>query len=70
MFLLVPAHPGCPGQSPESHKMVVVVTFLLRYYFNLQLNYQFDSTFDSHEKLHTIFHLQSIDGAISFIQFQ
>jgi len=20
MFLLVPAHPGCPGQSPESHK--------------------------------------------------
>jgi len=25
MFFLVPAHPGCPGQSPESHKMVVVV---------------------------------------------
>jgi len=25
MFLLVPAHPGCPGQSPESHKMVVCV---------------------------------------------
>jgi len=23
MYLLVPAHPGCPGQSPESHKMVV-----------------------------------------------
>jgi len=23
MFLLVPAHPGCPGQSPESRKMVV-----------------------------------------------
>jgi len=25
MFLLVPAHPGCPGPSPESRKMVVVV---------------------------------------------
>jgi len=22
MFLLVPAHPGCPGQNPESRKMV------------------------------------------------
>jgi len=25
MYLLVPAHPGCPGQSPESRKMVVCV---------------------------------------------
>ena len=25
MYLPVLAHPGCPGQSPESHKMVVVV---------------------------------------------
>jgi len=25
MFLMVPAHPGCPGQNPESHKMVVCV---------------------------------------------
>jgi len=25
MFLLVPAHPGCPRQNPESHKMIVVV---------------------------------------------
>ena len=25
MFLLVPAHPGCPGQSPESRKMVVEI---------------------------------------------
>jgi len=25
MLLLVLAHPGCPGQSPQSHKMVVVV---------------------------------------------
>jgi len=23
MYLLVPAHPGCPGQGPESRKMVV-----------------------------------------------
>jgi len=23
MFLLVPAHPGCPGQNPKSHKTVV-----------------------------------------------
>ena len=26
MYLLVPAHPGCFGQSPESCKMVVYVT--------------------------------------------
>ena len=25
VYLLVLAHPGCPRQSPESHKMVVVV---------------------------------------------
>jgi len=25
MFLLVLAYPGCPGQSPESCKMVVVI---------------------------------------------
>ena len=25
MFLLVPSHPGCPGQNPVSHKTVVVV---------------------------------------------
>ena len=25
MYLLVPTHPGCPGQSPESCKMVVSV---------------------------------------------
>jgi len=24
MYLVVPAHPGCPGQSPQSRKMVVV----------------------------------------------
>jgi len=25
MFLLVPAHPGCPGQNAWSHKIVVRV---------------------------------------------
>ena len=25
MFLLIPAHPGCPGQTPQSRKMVVCV---------------------------------------------
>jgi len=25
MFLLVPTHPGCAGQNPQSHKMVVCV---------------------------------------------
>jgi len=25
IFLLVPVHPGCPGQNPESRKMVVCV---------------------------------------------
>ena len=27
MFLLVPAHPCCPGQNPESRKMVACVYF-------------------------------------------
>jgi len=27
MYHLVPAHPGCPGRSPESRKMVVRVLF-------------------------------------------
>ena len=25
MYLLVPVYPGCPGQSPESRRMVVCV---------------------------------------------
>jgi len=25
MFVLVPAHTGCPGQNPENYKMVVCV---------------------------------------------
>ena len=29
MFLLVPAHPGCTRQSPESRKMVVVEVIVL-----------------------------------------
>jgi len=29
MFFLVLAHPDCPGQSPESHKMVVVVVVVV-----------------------------------------
>ena len=29
MFLLVPAHPGCPGQIPQSRKTVVCVCVLL-----------------------------------------
>ena len=29
MYLLVLAHPGCLGQSPESHKMVVVVVVVV-----------------------------------------
>jgi len=28
MFLLVPAHPGFPGQIPQSRKTVVVVVVL------------------------------------------
>ena len=27
MFPLVQAHPGCPGQNPESHKTAVCVFF-------------------------------------------
>jgi len=29
MFLLALAHPGCPGQIPESHKTVVVVVVVV-----------------------------------------
>jgi len=29
MFLLVPAHPGFPGQIPQSRKTVVVVVFVV-----------------------------------------
>jgi len=38
MFLLVLAHPGCPGQNPKSHKTVVcvcVVMFLLFQIFSM-----------------------------------
>jgi len=28
MILLIPAHPGCPRQSPESRKMVVVIAVI------------------------------------------
>jgi len=29
MFLLVPAHPGCLGQNPVSHKTVVIVVIVV-----------------------------------------
>jgi len=29
MFLLVPAHPGCPGQNPQCHKTDVCVCALM-----------------------------------------
>jgi len=31
MFLLVLAHPGCPGQNPESRKIVVVVVVVYKF---------------------------------------
>ena len=37
MYLLVPAHLGCPGQSPESCKMVVCVCVWLGHASNLWL---------------------------------
>jgi len=36
MYLLVQAHPGCPGQSPESHKMVVCVNTFNAIWFQSQ----------------------------------
>jgi len=42
MYFLVLAHPDCPGQSPESHKMVVVVVVVKNYYLlNLYVALQF-----------------------------
>jgi len=41
MYLLVLAHPGCPRQSPVSHKMVVVVVVVVvvvAYLFQLVRN--------------------------------
>jgi len=31
MFLLVPAHPGFPGQVPQSRKTVVVVVVVVEF---------------------------------------
>jgi len=28
MFLLVPSHPGCPGENPESCKIVVLCVYV------------------------------------------
>ena len=33
MFLLVPAHPGCPGQNPQNRKMVVSRVFVVWDYY-------------------------------------
>jgi len=33
MFFLVPAHPGCPGQNPQSRKTVVYVFVLLVHHY-------------------------------------
>jgi len=30
MYFLILAHPGCPRQGPESHKMVVVVVVVVQ----------------------------------------
>jgi len=35
MFLLVPAHPGCPGQIPQSRKTVVCVCVTMQRYANV-----------------------------------
>jgi len=37
MFLLVPAHPGCPGQIPQSRKTVVCVCDSLFFTISLQV---------------------------------
>jgi len=37
MYLLVPAHPGCPGQSPESRKMVVCVCYCTELWATCQM---------------------------------
>jgi len=40
-YILVPAHPGSPGQNPECRKMVVVVVYLstfMAYYVCCRLN--------------------------------
>ena len=45
MYLLVSAHPGCPGQSPQSRKMVVLCVCVC---VKLTENYGFHGRCDCH----------------------
>jgi len=48
MFLLVPAHPGFPGQIPQSRKTVVcvcVVNYLLTTYFSYWIIFKSSATY-------------------------
>jgi len=38
MFLLVPAHPGCPGQNPEAVKRLYVCKLLMTLKGNLAVH--------------------------------
>ena len=38
MYLLVSAHPGCSGRSPESRKMVVCVCVCVLIYYQRSMN--------------------------------
>jgi len=46
MYLLVPAHPGCPGQSPQSRKMAVCVCIQLSMCLSVYIDFSFGN-FDS-----------------------
>jgi len=60
MFFLVPAHPGFPGQIPQSRKTVVCVCVCLDYnqtaYLCRQLLVFYGDTTSTHTYMHTHTH--------------
>jgi len=59
MFLLVPAHPGCPGQNPESRKMAVHV-------FTLYLR----TAMDKLGRMHIYMYVKNLKGAMLLREVQ
>jgi len=67
MFLLVPAHPGCPGENPESHKtvtMCVCVCYLPNSMKILRIVWQWHNYFSKYLFIYTMFKIK-VPGTLS-----
>ena len=53
MFLLVPAHPGCPGQIPQRRKTVVCVCVLASAHARVHTNMHMRTHAHTHTHTHT-----------------